>query len=72
MNALRIAEILDAYRAVPRLLVCLYGFTCWHVTTWFMALPDPTGPQATLVATVWGGAAAWFAVYTNTGRKWQS
>lgn len=71
MNAMKLAEIIDAYRIVPRLLVLLYGAVCWTVTDWFMALPAPTGPQAALVSTIWGAAAAWFGLYASTGRKWQ-
>lgn len=69
-EALKIAELIDAYRMIPRLLILLYGWICWEVTQWFMALPGPTGSQAALVSTVWGAAAAWFGAYAATGRKW--
>lgn len=64
------AERLDAFRVVPRLLVLLYGFACYQVALWFMALPDPTPAQGAFVSVVWGAAAAWFGLYTSTGRNW--
>lgn len=62
-------ERLDQWRVVPRLLVALYGVMCWIVADWFMGLKDPTAAQAAFVSTVWGGAAAWFGLYVNTGNK---
>ena len=62
-------EQFDKWRPVPRLLVALYGFMCWHVTDWFMALPDPTTQQVTFATAIWGGAAAWFGFYVNSGGK---
>lgn len=70
MTALKLAEIIDAFRLIPRLLMLIYGGCCWWVTDWFMCLADPTAPQAALVATIWGAAAAWFGFYTKTGRTW--
>ena len=61
------AEIVDAWRVVPRLLVVAYGAMCWRVAEWFMALPDPSGTQAAFVSTLWGGAAAWFGLYVRSG-----
>ena len=69
-DPLHIAELIDAYRIVPRALTVGYALMAWQVTSWFMGLPDPTGPQGALVSTVWGAAAAWFGLYTNTGRRW--
>lgn len=62
-------EQFDAWRPVPRLLVTLYGLMCWHVTDWFMMLPDPTTQQVTFATAIWGGAAAWFGFYVNSGAK---
>ncbi len=64
------AEILDAYRVVPRMFMGLYGWMSLEVVTWFMVLDNPNGSQAALVSTVVGAGAAWFGFYANTGRKW--
>ena len=69
-NALRWAEVIDAYRIWPRALITLYGLVAAQVTWWFMTLPDPNMAQAALVSTVWGASAGWFGLYVNTGRKW--
>jgi len=61
-----VAARLDRYRAVPRLLVTLYGYVCWDVAQWFMILDAPTGSQAAFVSTIWGAAAAWFGLYVNS------
>lgn len=60
-------ETLNKYRIVPRVIVVLYGYVFWHVSTWFMGLPDPTAPQAAFVSTIVGAAAAFFGLYVNSG-----
>lgn len=62
-------EQLDAWRAVPRILVCMYAIMVFRVCEWFTALPDPTGPQSAFVSTVVGAAAGWFGLYVNSGRQ---
>lgn len=61
-------EQLNAWRIIPRLLIAMYGVLVWHVTTWFMALPDPSSQQAALVSTMIGAAGAFFGFYVNTGK----
>lgn len=68
---MRWAELADAWRVVPRILVFGYGVMLYHVALWFMALPDPTGSQSAFASTVFGAAAAVFGLYTGTGRKWR-
>lgn len=67
---LKWAEIIDAYRVVPRLILVSYGWLIFYVITWFMGLPDPTTQQAALVTTVTALAAPIIGLYTSTGRKW--
>lgn len=64
------AEVVDAYRLVPRLLLVGYGWMLARVSLWFMALVEPSGPQAAFVATVWGAAVGITGFYVSTGRKW--
>ena len=63
------ADRVDAWRVIPRLLISLYGFMCWHVADWFMALPDPTTSQTTFATAIWGAAAVWFGFYVNSGHR---
>lgn len=67
---LMLAEAMDAWRVVPRLLVAGYGYLVWTVVQWFMNLPEPTTQHAALVSTVVGVAGAVIGIYTSTGRKW--
>lgn len=69
-KALELAEVVDAYRLMPRILAALYALMVWDVTTWFKALEEPNTAQALLLTTVWGASAAWFGFYASTGRKW--
>lgn len=60
-------ETLNRWRIIPRVIVALYGYTFWRVAEWFMALPDPTGPQAAFISTITGAGAAFFGLYVNSG-----
>lgn len=64
------AEICDAWRVVPRLLVGGYAALVWSVTSWAMSLPDLSMAQSTFVSIVWGASAGVFGLYTAGGRKW--
>jgi hypothetical protein len=68
---LNAAEVFDAWRAVPRLLIIGYGYMLWRINEWAMSLPDMSTPQTIYVGTVWGAAAVFVNAYLNTGRKWQ-
>lgn len=72
MTPLQIAEIVDAYRAVPRILLMGYALLLWHSSAWFMSLPDPTSQQTTFVSILWGACGLITGWYFNTGRKWIS
>ena len=67
---LDIAEIIDAFRVVPRAILVAYSWLVWYVINWFMGLPTPTTQQAALVTTVTGIIAAVVGLYQNSGRKW--
>ena len=67
---LSIAEAIDAFRLIPRLLVGGYAWLVYKVVMWYMALPDPTTQHAALVTTVVSMAAAIIGLYSSTGRKW--
>lgn len=68
---LDIAEVIDAFRVVPRSVLILYGILVWVVVSWFMGLPEPTTQQAALVTTVTGLIAAVAGLYQNSGRPWK-
>lgn len=71
MKSLEYAELLDAYRIVPRAILLGFGYLVYSVVQWFMELPDPTTQQAAFVSAVVGITAPITAFYFNTGRKWQ-
>lgn len=68
---LAIAEILDAYRILPRLFMAGYGWLVYDTELWFRSIESPTAVHGAAHATVWGAAAIITAWYLNTGRKWQ-
>ncbi len=64
------AELIDAWRVVPRIILGAYGYMVYWVVDWFLAMPTPTTQQAALVTTVTGTVAAVIGLYQHTGRKW--
>jgi multidrug resistance efflux pump len=67
---LDVAEVIDAFRVVPRGVLIAYGILVWVVVSWFMGIPAPTTQQAALVTTVTGLIAAVAGLYQNSGRGW--
>ena len=64
-----LATVVDAWRILPRVFCAGYISLTMEVTHWFMALPDPTSQQASLVTIVVGGAVGFFTAYATTGNK---
>ncbi len=86
---LAVAEWIDAWRLVPRVICAGYAWVTYTVIKWYMNLkPEvlencnvellkdvcviqaPSTQHAALVTAVIGIAAAMFAFYANTGKKW--
>jgi len=63
-----IPELMSNWRLIPRLLMALYTYAFYQVTTWFMAMPDPTTAQAGFVSVIIGAGAAWFGLYVGSGK----
>lgn len=61
----KIANILDKFRLVPRLIMLAYIFAFYQSTMWFMSLPDPTNAQAAFISTIVGAGAAFFGLYVG-------
>lgn len=68
---LEAAEVADAWRLIPRAMLVGYGYMLWVTGEWFMALPEPSGPQSAYVSVLWGAAAAVTGFYFNSGRSWR-
>lgn len=62
-------EVLDNYRAIPRLLMGLYGYVCFDAYMWVKHSPDLTEAQTNFATIIWGAAAAWFGFYVKTKRN---
>ena len=77
---LAMAEAVDAWRIIPRLLVGGYAYLIFKTVDWYMNLHPyllgdhvveaPTTQHAALVTAVVGVGAAVFGLYTNSGKKW--
>jgi len=63
-----IPELMSNWRLIPRLLMGLYTYAFYQVTTWFMAMPEPTTAQAGFVATIVGAGAGFFGLYVGSGK----
>ncbi len=85
MDHLKIAEVMDAYRLIPRLLlVAVYAFTAiyvYNLTSFFMELivmqtvtdwklTAYSGFGAITIPAVVGLATGLTKVYMQSGRKW--
>ena len=62
-----IPEFMGNWRLIPRMLMALYCYAFYSVTTWFMAMPDPTNAQAGFVSVVVGAGAGFFGLYVGSG-----
>lgn len=63
------SKMVDSWRPWPRAFMTIYLIILYQSTTWFMALPEPNGPQSALISTIVGAGAAWFGLYVNSGPK---
>lgn len=68
---LAMAELLDAWRVVPRLLVTAYSYLVWDTVQWFQHIPEPTTQHTALVSAIVGASAIVFGAYTNSGHNWK-
>lgn len=67
---LTVAEIIDAYRVVPRLILVGYAWLVAFTLIWYTELEDPTTQQTSFAGTIGGGILAVIGLYVNSGRKW--
>ena len=68
MDWFKLAEVLNALRVIPRIMLATYTLVWYQVIVWFMTLPDPSMAQSGLVSVVTGAGAAWFGLYIG-GKK---
>ena len=77
-----VAEVTDALRVFPRLLVgaygCLIGYTTVYLTLWYAHLPsvertvEVTAFYGMLMGGLFGLAAYVFKVYSDGGYDWEA
>ena len=63
-----IPEFMSNWRFIPRLLLAMYCYAFYTVTTWFMAMPTPSMEQAGFVSVVVGAGAGFFGLYVGSGK----
>ena len=68
--SMAIAEGLDYFRIVPRLILISYSYLMYEVVQWFMELKAPTTEQASLIVTLLGVAGAIIGLYQKGGKAW--
>lgn len=64
------AEIVDAFRLVPRLLLLGFAVVSFKAFIWATGLEELSATQLGLVTAIWGAATVWLTFYLNSGRKW--
>lgn len=69
MDVLKIANVLDKLRVMPRIMVGVAIYAWYDTLGWFMALEDPSMNQAGLISVVTGAVTTWAGIYMNTGAK---
>lgn len=60
-----LAATIDRLRVIPRAVMALYLWVFYRTTEWFLALPEPTGPQSAFASAVIAAGGIWFGVYVN-------
>jgi len=63
------ATAVDSWRIFPRLFITTYIYLLYKVVVWYMGVEDPTMEQSGLVSIVVGAGAAWFGLYTGSGKS---
>ena len=63
------ATAVDSWRIFPRLFITTYIYLLYKVVVWYMVIEDPTMEQSGLVSIVVGAGAAWFGLYTGSGKS---
>ena len=64
------AEVADAWRLVPRIIMAGYGAILWNADQWFQALEIPTTEQQFYINVIWGAAMGITGFYLNSGKRW--
>lgn len=70
IRCLDLAEVTDAWRVVPRIILFGYGALCWELAKWAMAKPDISASQAAFAGGIIGLAVPLTNFYFNSGRVW--
>ena len=66
---MHLAEAVDSWRIFPRIFISVYMFLLYHVVIWYTTLDAPTMEQSGLISVVVGAGAAWFGLYTGSGKS---
>ena len=62
-------DTFEQWRVIPRLLMIMMLISTYRVVEWYMALPDPTTQQTTLVSIMTGMLSGSFGLFLGSGRK---
>jgi len=62
-------DTFDQWRVIPRLLMIMMLISTYRVVEWYMALPDPSTQQTTLVSIMTGMLSGSFGLFLGSGRK---
>ena len=66
---IHLARAVDSWRIFPRVFITTYIILLYKCVIWYMNLAAPTMEQSGLISIVVGAGAAWFGLYTGSGKK---
>ena len=70
IRLLDFAEVTDAWRIFPRIILAAYAWLCWDLSRWFMSLKAPQSEQMAFVTVIIGLAVPLVSFYLHSGRTW--
>lgn len=68
---LDLAEVIDAWRVIPKIFMLGYAYMCWDVYIWAKGHPELEAAKW-IFAAVYGVAGLVTNAYFQSGRKWNN
>jgi hypothetical protein len=67
-----IAETLDYFRVVPRLIIVGYGYLVWSAFVWFREVDKLSMEHTIVISSLLGISGLVVGMYVNSGKNWNT